>query len=169
MARQKKGAGTVGKRLNHFKTRLSTEPVPIFVSMYKDPKTLAGNVLRPAGRSLSRQRLAARHRQQKRADAIERFRPDAADPLKLIVIDERTVGAAGFDDPSGKRLADAGQLSQLRPVGLVQIDLETGRLDFRPVDLDHPALQAALREPPSGRGSQTHQHQHGHGRLVGAA
>jgi len=28
--RPKKGTGTVGKRLNHFKTRLSTEPVPIF-------------------------------------------------------------------------------------------------------------------------------------------
>ena len=30
MARPKMGTGTVGKRLNHFKTRLSTEPVPIF-------------------------------------------------------------------------------------------------------------------------------------------
>jgi len=28
--RPKKGTGTVGKRPNHFKTRLSTEPVPIF-------------------------------------------------------------------------------------------------------------------------------------------
>ena len=36
----KKGTGTVGKRLNHFKTRLSTEPVPIFADQFRPSKLI---------------------------------------------------------------------------------------------------------------------------------
>jgi hypothetical protein len=62
-------------------------------------------------------RLLSRHHRvvgdggQVRFDLLEGLWADAADALaNIFVIEKRAAGRAGFDDPLGQRLADAGQL-----------------------------------------------------------
>ena len=76
----------------------------------------------------SDQIITTRDWQQIGPNPLQRFRSDPSNTLQFLVVQEEALGLARFDNPLGERLADAGQLNEFRPVGLVQINLEFGRL-----------------------------------------
>ncbi len=84
------------------------------------------------------------HGEQVGPHPIERLRADPAHAAKVFVVEEETLRLAGFDDTLGERLADSRQLSQLRPVGRVRIDLKPGHAGLGAVDLDQSLALAVL-------------------------
>ena len=119
--------------------------------------------------SLDCQIPAVRHGAKMGPNGLQCLGPNAANPSEIVVIDERALGAARLDDPLGKRFADARQLSQLRPAGLIDIDLERGGLRLSPFNLDQASLPAPMDDPPADGGHQSHGHQDGHACLIGPA
>ncbi len=51
---------------------------------------------------------------------------------------------ARVDDPSGERLADAGQLNELGPGSLVDVDLKSRLEGIGAVDLDQPSAMSSV-------------------------
>lgn len=103
------------------------------------------------------------------ANLLQRLWADAADAPQVVIVGEGASRFTGLDDPMGQGLADARQLHQFRPVGGVDVDLESGHQRFRPIDLDQLAPPAAVGEPPSAHRGQRNKYQRRHGRLVGPA
>ena len=57
--------------------------------------------------------------------------------------------APRLHDPLGQFPPDARQGGQLRPIGLVDVDLKSGRLGISPLDLHRPVRRTAMTEPPA--------------------
>src|SRR5581483_9112188 len=81
-----------------------------------------------SGRSIlpPRDVLCRWNRPQIRLHFLQRFRTDPAHSAKLRMVDKPSALLARNDDALCQRLADAGQLGQFRPVGLIDVDQELG-------------------------------------------
>ena len=65
---------------------------------------------------------ARRHGEQVRPQGVERLGANAAHAAaQVVVVHKRAARGAAVDDALGQRLADARQLGQFRPLGLVDV------------------------------------------------
>ena len=67
---------------------------------------------------------------------------------------EGAVGIAVGDDALGEDLADSGHQGKLRPIGLIDIDLELGELGLDVIDLDQPTAVGGLPGPMRANGEE---------------